>query len=42
MCYCAVDVSKMYTYTNKEYAIIDFVYGFCNGNMAAAVSEYER
>jgi hypothetical protein len=28
-------------YTNTEYADIHFVYGFCDGNAAAAVWEYE-
>jgi hypothetical protein len=32
----------MYTYTNEEYADINFIYKFCNGNVAAAVQEYKR
>jgi hypothetical protein len=31
----------MELYTNAEYAEIHFVYGFCDGNAAAAASEYQ-
>jgi hypothetical protein len=29
-------------FSNQEYADMVFVYGFCNGNAAAAVAEYQR
>jgi hypothetical protein len=31
----------MEMYTNAEYADIHFVYGFCDGNAAAAAREYQ-
>lgn len=32
----------MNTFSNEEYADIHFIYGFCNGNARAAVTEYRR
>lgn len=32
----------MSTFSNEEYADIHFIYGFCNGNARAAVTEYHR
>lgn len=31
-----------FRFSNREYANIHFVYGFCNGNSVAAAEEYRR
>jgi len=31
-----------FTFSNKEYADMHFVYRFCNGNTSAAVEEYQQ
>jgi hypothetical protein len=42
MCYCVVDVFKMYMYSNEECVDVQFVYVFCDGNAAADVKEYKK
>jgi hypothetical protein len=37
MCHCPVDIFKMHTYANKEYADIHFVYGSSDENATAGV-----
>jgi hypothetical protein len=37
MCYCAIDIFKMYAYTNKDYVDIYFVYEFFDGGAAVTL-----